>query len=73
MSGRIGITTSKKVGKAVVRNRVKRLVREYLRSHEWVPPEVDVVIIAKRSASELHHYDQVAADLGRIGSRLASW
>lgn len=72
VSGRLGITASKKVGNAVVRNRVKRLVREYVRRHQWVPPGVDVVIIAKRSASELHHYDQVTADLARIGSRLAS-
>lgn len=50
---RIGITTSKKVGKAVVRNRVRRLVREAVR--HWFLPQFPhgfaVVFIAKKDLS----------------------
>lgn len=70
--GRVGITASKKVGNAVVRNRIKRLVREYVRQHDWAPSGLDVVVIAKRSAAGLFHYDEVAADLARIRNRMAS-
>lgn len=70
--GRVGITASKKVGGAVVRNRIKRFVREYVRQHEWAPPGMDAVIIAKRSAAGLRHQDEIAEDLSRIGDRMAS-
>ncbi len=49
--GRVGITITKKVGNAVERNRVKRLVREVFRRHrQWFPEGIDVVFIAKRGA-----------------------
>lgn len=50
---RLGITVSRKVGNAVVRNRVKRWVRECCRQvlqHE-VPPGWDLVIVARPSAA----------------------
>ena len=34
LHARIGVTASRKVGTAVVRNRVKRLIREYFRHHK---------------------------------------
>lgn len=71
LPGRVGITASKKVGGAVERNRIKRRLREYLRRHAWVPPGMDVVIVARRSAAEVGH-DEVAADLARIGRWLGS-
>ncbi|GAB4558067.1 MAG: hypothetical protein Tsb0020_02750 [Haliangiales bacterium] len=58
------------MGNAVVRNRVRRWVREYVRQHAWTPPGADVVIIAKASAGALRDSADVADDLARIGSRL---
>jgi ribonuclease P protein component len=56
LNSRIGITVSSRVGNAVVRNRVKRLVREIARE-AWraMDPPGDVVIIAKPSAAETTH------------------
>lgn len=51
---RLGITVSKRVGNAVVRNRVKRLVREWFRLHRaswdgcW-----NLNVIAKKKAADL--------------------
>ena len=47
-NARLGVTVSKKVGNAVVRNRVKRCLREAFRLHTLdLGPRVDVVVIAK--------------------------
>lgn len=66
--GRLGITVSKRVGSAVTRNRIKRLVREFVRHNKsWLPEGHDVVVIAKRSAAAVRGLDEVARDL--LGSR----
>lgn len=49
---RLGITVSKKVGCAVVRNRVKRVLREQLRLHREMWPKYDFVIIARSAAAK---------------------
>ena len=60
---RIGITVSKKVGNAVIRNRVKRLVREYFRTHkEDFPASSDTVVIAFPGAAGLS-YREVESEL----------
>jgi len=51
---RVGITVSGKVGNSVVRNRIKRQVREFFRRRRaGFPPATDFVIIARRSAGDL--------------------
>jgi ribonuclease P protein component len=53
-AGRVGVTVSKRVGHAVVRNRVKRIVREVCRRRrEQFPQGIDFVFVAKRSAADL--------------------
>lgn len=46
---RIGFAVTKKVGTAVQRNRVKRVLREFFRLHqELMPNGIDVVVVPKR-------------------------
>ena len=68
---RLGFTVTKKVGNAVVRNRIKRLVREWLRLHGWVPTGWDMVLVAKDSAARQLHSDDFAPDLLRILRQLS--
>jgi ribonuclease P protein component len=51
-SSRLGITVSRRIGGAVVRNRVKRRVREFFRRHRGriVPPQ-NVLVIGRAPAA----------------------
>ena len=53
---RYGLVTSKRVGKAVVRNRVKRLLREIMRQTP-LKPGWDIVFIARPAAATASFID----------------
>jgi ribonuclease P protein component len=59
---RIGITVSRKVGNSVLRNRIKRFVREFFRNNRSLFHEADYNIIARSGAARIG-YDAVCQEL----------
>ena len=58
---RLGMAVSKRVGGAVVRNRVKRRTREWFRrAQSELQPPCDIVVVARRPASELPYAESAA-------------
>lgn len=54
---RIGITVSRKVGNAVVRNRIKRYIKEFFRNNKNVFNNSDYSIIARYNTGTLRSTD----------------
>ena len=67
---RLGLTVSRKVGNAVVRNRVKRRVREWFR-HDGrsLTAGWDVVVIARQEAARLP-FAQLSRELSSLAGQL---
>jgi len=54
--GRIGIGASRKTGNAVVRNRIKRRIREFYRHvRAALKPHYEVVVVVRPGAGSLSH------------------
>lgn len=50
---RLGITVTKKVGKAVVRNRIRRRIREvFTELSGEIPPSYDIIIVSRAKAAQ---------------------
>ncbi|UDL87049.1 ribonuclease P protein component [Mesorhizobium sp. PAMC28654] len=63
---RVGYTVTKKVGNAVVRNRIRRRLREAVRVHaaDDMVPGNDYVIVGREDALSAH-FGQLKAELSR--------
>ncbi len=66
-SSRFGFVVSRRVGKAVVRNRIKRLLREIARQTP-VKPGWDIVLIARVPAAVLG-FDEMEKSVRQLFSR----
>jgi ribonuclease P protein component len=66
---RLGLVVSRRVGGAVVRNRIKRLCRECFRlSRALLPDGVDLVVIPKRGAESMKLHEVQAEWGGAVSS-----
>jgi len=55
---RLGITISKRTGTAVLRNRLKRIIRESFRyNRQCLSKNMDINIIVKKNAAAIHYKD----------------
>ncbi len=62
---RIGLTVTKKIGKSVQRNRIKRLIRESFRLSNRILPGNDIVVIARKPSVDLK-YSQAKNSLNHL-------
>lgn len=66
---RIGITVGRRVGKANVRNRIKRVAREFFRLNKELFPVADITITARPGSAVLTN-EEIREELRGLLSRI---
>jgi len=70
---RLGVTVTKKVGRAIKRNRIKRLVREFFRlNRQFLSGEWDINIIAKNQIADITS-EKACRSLQNIFARISRY
>jgi len=67
---RLGITASKKVGKSVKRNRLKRLVKESYRTYEELLEKGFDIVIIVRSSDNMPEFIDIKKEMGFLFKKL---
>ena len=65
---RLGLSISKKVGKAVIRNKLRPRIKEFFRLNKHKISGVDIVIVAKSAAIEF----AIAGKFGDVSKNIAN-
>lgn len=67
---RFGFSISKKLGKAVVRNRVKRMLKEICRLNtDWFDQGYDYIIIPKKNSGK-ESYHTFKEEMGKLTGKI---
>jgi ribonuclease P protein component len=69
LPARFGITTPRALGKAVVRNRLKRRMREAVRTHLTAAPGNWVIVFNPRRNVATAPFEDLCREIGRILER----
>jgi ribonuclease P protein component len=70
---KLGISVSKKVGTAVVRNRIRRVVKEIVRHHvDDIAPGNEYILIARKPAAEMD-YAEMEKSIVHVMKRAGIW
>lgn len=66
---RVGISVSKKLGNAVLRNREKRILREIIRNNLNLINQFDILIVQRKNALNLN-YEQKQCEIIKLFNKI---